>query len=387
MLQPHPDDLVLCNVLSRSCNRCANANANANGKASAEHAKAFNLDAQTIRYLQRRKRPLHFLSLFSGIAGFELGIYQLFPNAVCVGFCEIDKGAITIYLHHYPGARNLGDITQVSFKEFRTQIDLVVGGSPCTDLSAISPNRADQLKGTKSRLFFHFVRCLKECRPQFFLLENVGSMKKDSRSKMTDILSSFGGLEPALVDAAMFTAQRRRRLFWSNFKIFDLHSKSPDNAVAQTFATRILQHKYGRNRAPSILDIIEPKKIARDQAHTPKLLHYFNNEVGKPDKLGKRKRRIEAYGYYTRDSSADKSKCILASVGSDNSNLVIDQRFTPPLYRKWTVREVERLQGFPDGYTDCLRDPRDQLKALGNAVAPPVIAYIMQCFQRHLVES
>lgn len=79
---------------------------------------------------------MKYLSLFSGIGGFEQGIHTVFPDtAECLGFSEVDKNCISIYKHHFPDHENLGDICEIDFKPFYGQVDLVVGGSPCKDLS------------------------------------------------------------------------------------------------------------------------------------------------------------------------------------------------------------------------------------------------------------
>ena len=73
-------------------------------------------------------RKLKYLSLFSGIGGFELGIRKVFPNTECVGFSEIDPHAIKVYKHHFPNHRELGDVRKVNAKPFRGRIDFIVGG-------------------------------------------------------------------------------------------------------------------------------------------------------------------------------------------------------------------------------------------------------------------
>ena len=80
---------------------------------------------------------MKYLSLFSGIGGFECAINQVFKKAQCLGFSEIDKMATKVYLEHFPDHPALGDITQVDFRPFRGQVDLVVGGFACQDLSSI----------------------------------------------------------------------------------------------------------------------------------------------------------------------------------------------------------------------------------------------------------
>ena len=95
---------------------------------------------------------MKYLSLFTGIGGFEKAMPK---NWECVGYSEIDKYAIECYDKHYPKHKNFGDITKIDIKEL-PDFDLVVGGSPCQDLS-IAKKERDGLKGSRSSLFYNFV--------------------------------------------------------------------------------------------------------------------------------------------------------------------------------------------------------------------------------------
>jgi site-specific DNA-cytosine methylase len=78
------------------------------------------------------------------------------------------------------------------------------------------------LAGEKSKLFFEFVRALKEVQPRYFLLENNASMSKENR----DIISSYMGCEPVLINSANFSAQTRKRLYWTNIPIGEYEPKN-----------------------------------------------------------------------------------------------------------------------------------------------------------------
>ena len=158
-------------------------------------------------------RPLRYLSLFSGIGGFEVGIHAVFPDAECVGFSEIDRQAIQVYQEHFPGHKPLGDVRTISGK---LRIDLLVGGSPCQDLSAFNVKREAQgLSGAKSGLFYEFVRILRENQPRWFILENVGSMKNGEREAITEAM----GIEPQLINSRLVSAQNRKRYYWTNIPL------------------------------------------------------------------------------------------------------------------------------------------------------------------------
>lgn len=91
------------------------------------------------------------------------------------------------------------------------KIDLLIGGSPCQDLSAAKSD-GKGLAGEKSGLFFEYVRILQDVKPKYFLLENVASMKKADRDEITRIM----GVEPILINSALVSAQNRKRLYWTN---------------------------------------------------------------------------------------------------------------------------------------------------------------------------
>jgi DNA (cytosine-5)-methyltransferase 3A len=97
----------------------------------------------------------------------------------------------------------------------RTELDLLIGGSPCQDLSAAKAD-GKGLAGEKSGLFFEYVRILEEIKAENpdiqFLLENVASMKKADRDEITRIM----GVEPILINSALVSAQNRKRLYWTN---------------------------------------------------------------------------------------------------------------------------------------------------------------------------
>jgi DNA (cytosine-5)-methyltransferase 3A len=93
------------------------------------------------------------------------------------------------------------------------EIDLMIGGSPCQDLSIAKKDRKG-LDGDRSGLFWEYVRILKEVKPKYFILENVASMPKADR----DIITEEMGVEPVMFNASLVSAQSRKRLFWTNIK-------------------------------------------------------------------------------------------------------------------------------------------------------------------------
>jgi DNA (cytosine-5)-methyltransferase 3A len=101
--------------------------------------------------------------------------------------------------------------TPKSIDIFLGTFEIMCGGSPCQDLSIAKKNRQG-LDGERSGLFWEYVRILKEVKPKYFILENVNSMPKEAKAIITETL----GVEPIMINAALVSAQNRKRLFWTN---------------------------------------------------------------------------------------------------------------------------------------------------------------------------
>jgi len=127
---------------------------------------------------------------------------------------EIKPHAMQVTQDNYPKTRQIGSIefvTKSMLSNFK--IHLLIGGSPCQDLTIIN-NKQDGLKGKKSRLFYEYLRLLRELKPKYFLLENVASMRNADREIITKEL----GVEPILINSALLSGQHRRRYYWTNIE-------------------------------------------------------------------------------------------------------------------------------------------------------------------------
>ena len=127
---------------------------------------------------------------------------------------EIKPYAIKVTQRNYPDTIQLGDVTKLDFKSLKGRIHLLIGGSPCQSFSITQGAKRLNFDG-KSRLFFEYLRALEEVRPQYFLLENVASMKHECR----DIISSYLGVQPVLINSNCFSAQDRPRYYWTNIPV------------------------------------------------------------------------------------------------------------------------------------------------------------------------
>jgi DNA (cytosine-5)-methyltransferase 3A len=135
---------------------------------------------------------------------------------------EIKKHAVTVTQRMFPDTVQLGDITKIDFS-LLPPIDLLVFGSPCQDLSCASKEQKG-LDGERSGLFFSAVEAMRICRPRWFLMENVASMKASDRTRISDTLAefhknSFFTLEPHRINSRLVSAQTRDRLYWCNWNV------------------------------------------------------------------------------------------------------------------------------------------------------------------------
>ena len=168
------------------------------------------------------------LSLFDGLSGAQIALSKL--GVECDYYAsEIDTYAMKITRKNFPNTHQLGDILQFfinpddiqnsrlkNLNKLPKDIDLLIGGSPCTDLS-IANNNGQGLEGDQSKLFWAYVRildfyCQTQKKPFYFVLENVESMK----TKDFVIITNTLGVEPIFLDSAKLSPQRRRRYFWTN---------------------------------------------------------------------------------------------------------------------------------------------------------------------------
>lgn len=152
------------------------------------------------------------LSLFDGISVAQQALKELGYDVEYYA-SEIDKYAIQITQKNHPNTLQLGDVKNIIdyYATDLLPIDLLIGGSPCQDLSIAKKNR-EGLKGSRSGLFWEYVRILKEVKPKYFVLENVASMPKEAKDTITEAL----GVEPIMINASLVSAQNRKRLFWTN---------------------------------------------------------------------------------------------------------------------------------------------------------------------------
>jgi len=149
---------------------------------------------------------MRVLSLFDGISCGQVALERAGIKVDTYYASEIDRYAIQITQKNYPDTIQLGDVEKI---EGLKDIDLLIGGSPCQGFSFLGSQL--NFDDSRSKLFFEYVRILKEVKPKYFLLENV-KMKQEYQ----DVISEHLGVEPIFIDSQRVSGQLRKRLYWTN---------------------------------------------------------------------------------------------------------------------------------------------------------------------------
>lgn len=323
------------------------------------------------------------LSLFDGISCGRVALERAGIKVDKYFASEIDKSAIAVTQANYPDTLQLGDVRKLD-TSILPKIDLLIGGSPCTNFSFSGKRNGmttkdnvkvlsleDYLKYKhlgyefegQSYLFWEYVRILKEVKPKYFLLENV-VMKKE----WENIISETLGVKPIFINSSLVSAQVRKRLYWTNIP----NVSAPED-----------RHIHLEN-------ILEDKTWMHPGAVRGRNVELKNGSiVGR--RLGKDGKRDDnnysipiVQCLEVRDSNRDKSNC-LTTVEKDNVltpmpigrhpdafGLITGERLP---FRFYTRLEYERLQTLPEHYTDCVSEVAAK-KAIGNGWTVDVIAHI-----------
>ena len=158
------------------------------------------------------------LSLFDGISCGRLALERAGIPVEKYYASEIDKYAIAITQKNYPDTIQVGDVTKLNYLEL-LDVDIVIGGSPCQDLSIAKQNR-EGLRGARSGLFWKYVEALEVIHPKYFLLENVASMRNEDRDAITATLKRiYPETECIMINSALVSAQQRKRYYWTNWHV------------------------------------------------------------------------------------------------------------------------------------------------------------------------
>lgn len=292
------------------------------------------------------------LSLFDGMSCGQIALNNVIKNILKSGrkylyfASEIEKSSINVTKYRFPFTKLLDDVKWVTWDKIGMNVDLLIGGSPCTDLSIAgkrkgmttkekikikSLNQYLELKNNgfefegQSYLFWEYVRVLREIKPKYFFLENVIMPKE-----WEDIITKELGVQPIRVNSLLVSAQNRDRLYWTNIP----------NVTAPS------------NKEISLSSIIPGAKgCGYRGVMNPVTKKYVPNFTIRKD---------------------DKSNCV---VTSGNTNKV----YVNGKDRDLTIEEMEMLQTVPVGYTNVNGVGKTARKRmLGNGWTVDVISHFFQ---------
>jgi len=307
---------------------------------------------------------MNILSLFDGVSCARVALERAGIYVENYYASEVDKYAIEIAQKNHPSTIQLGDVTGVKASELPS-IDLLVGGSPCQDLSIAKKDRKG-LAGQRSGLFYEYLRILQETKPKYFILENVASMPKEAKEQISELL----GVEPIMINAGLVSAQNRRRLFWTNIPNVELPAdkgiylkhiihENTDGAETQSY---IVLDKHGAKEKLKSNTV----RVGGRGSGIHSKQNWDTIRIGHLNKGGQGDRVYSIEG---------KSVCLSANGGGRGAKtgLYLINEYV----RKLTPIECERLQGLPDNYTEGISNAQ-RYKTLGNAFNVDVIAHILK---------
>lgn len=290
---------------------------------------------------------MNVVSLFDGISCGMAAFERVGIEVEKYYASEINQNAIKASKANYPNIIQLGDITQITERQLDSlgEIDMVIGGSPCQDLSNYKYDRGEVtgLNGEKSGLFYDYVRILKYINPKYFLLENVASMEK----QWEDMISEILGVSPIMINSSLVCAAERKRLYWTNI-----------NGVTQP-----------KDKGIMLKDIVVPSNQVPNKYWYDKPFVYNGDDK-------KVQCTIEISGHRNMKEVYNlNGKCNTLLCDGDGGNRQ-KKVYQDGRCRKLMPIEYERMQTLPDNYTDCISDSA-RYSAVGNGWTVDVIAHIL----------
>ena len=335
---------------------------------------------------------MNVLSLFNGMNTGRQALENVGIKVKKYYSSEIKPYAIELTQYHFPDTIQVGDVTK--WREWDIDwknIDLVLSGSPCQDLS--SAGKRAGINGKKSSLFFTFVEILehiKELNPNvLFLQENVGSASKLD----VGIMSRALGVYPVRINSSLVTAQLRDRYYWSNIKtretMFDVVTDIPQPKDRKImFKDIITSGKVDREKSLAILES-ESRICVSQESIKKRAEKQFINIIYENNELRVKTNTLKGYDVVTENDCIDlsfpTSKTRRGRVTKGKSPCLMESQNNLYSYKDGIVRtvnqtEMERLQGFPDGYTSILSKSKAS-SLLGDGWTLPIIEHIFSFIQ------
>lgn len=296
----------------------------------------------------KTSRGLRVLSLCGGV---ETGLYALQQLDIPIEeyhTYEILPEAIAVSSYHFPFIIHHGDLYEADFKQFEG-FDLILAGTCCQSLSRVRIEDKGVNTGLngKSGIFYKAVEALKIIKPKWFMFENVIPSQDDDLKEMTECI----GVDPILIDSALFSAQSRERYYWTNIPLNSLPTRK-NSLVLKDIMESDVPQKYFYNKPFEILDM--DKRVCGEL-------------------------KVNTFEMNRRIYNPEFKCCTLTCInGGYQEKKVLDHEKPGKL----TAVEYERLQGLPDNYTDIKIGNRNlsyskRCSLMGNGWTEPVIEWIL----------
>jgi len=284
-------------------------------------------------------------SIFSGIGGFELGFQRAGVPVQWIGASEIDRFASQIYRKHFSHP-NYGDIRNIDFKTL-PDFDLLVGGFPCQAYS--TAGRRGGFKDPRGAIFFKVIELLRHKQPRFFLLENVKGLLSHRRgTTFATVLQALGSL---------------------GYGVEWQVCNSQDLGVPQHRERILLAGVLGGFRSRPLFPFVHAGRRVAGEKRSETLMPFSPVRTPRKTKILPGNRRFKEAG-----------EPMFTLCTGDRMGI-----FDGETVRLLTPVECERLQGFPDHWTQwglrpdgtkVVMSDTQRYKCLGNAVTVNVVAAI-----------
>jgi len=313
---------------------------------------------------------MKYFSLFTGVGGFEQGIPE---DWECIGFSETDKYCNMVLKYHYPNIKNYGDINEIKWNQI-SDFDVCVGGSPCQDLSIAGRHKGIHAK--RSRLFFQYIKCLNEKKPNYFIWENVaGSLSSNGGFDFGRVLLEFSkqgySLWWQILNAKNFGVPQNRE------RIFIIGSRKA--GFPEVFF-KPKEYRQNNGRIGEEISFAIDSNYFKGTNTTKKSRRQLV-EVVSEDRT-----KIEAYSiplkYLGRNQKNFPSEYAMTLDVAQTNGLMVGNKI-----RKLTPLECERLMGFDDEWTKYgINENGDKIeisdtqryKMCGNGVVTNIIKELVQ---------
>ncbi len=312
---------------------------------------------------------MKIISLFSGAGGLDLGFEQAGFEVAMAN--EYDKTIWATYEKNHTAPLIKGDIRHIKESDFPDEIDGIIGGPPCQSWSEAGALRG--IDDHRGQLFYEYIRILQDKQPKFFLAENVSGMLANRHSQAVEnivaMLEKCGyDVTIDLVNAADYgVPQDRKRVFYIGFrKDLGIEFTFPKATTPTAEQKRTLQDAIG--------DLADSAIPAQDKNKTNGTLEILNHEyfIGAYSTIFMSRNRVRPWDKQGFTVQASGRQCQLHPQAPEmlsvekNKRVFVEEK--KHLYRRLSVRECARLQGFPDDFEFIYQSVDTGYKMIGNAV-------------------